>query len=286
MKIGLYSNLTRDIGARYTKVVYNILLEKKVTVLFSNDLIGIDFGSDNGVNYYDNYNLAKESDVVIVLGGDGTILGIAKECATFNTPIFAVNLGHKGFLSEGNKEDLVRDFNDLFSGNYILDKRKLLKATIVGSSTEYFALNDIVVAQSLSRIIKAEITVNGTLVDKYTSDGIIVATPTGSTAYSLSAGGPIVAPDVSCFIISPICAHSLHSRPLIVSSSSTVTVKILSAEPSANVNVDGQIVNLITNGNEVKITDSELSVSFIRRPSFNFYEKLLEKMRYWSSIEV
>ena len=286
MKIGLYSNLTRDPDARYTKAVYNILKEKNATIYISNDLMGIDFGSNLSISY-DNYSLAKESDVVIVLGGDGTILAIAKECATFNTPIFAVNMGHKGFLSEVNKEDLEQDFNDLFSGNYILDKRKFLKVKIENSTQEYYALNEVVVAQSLcSRIMKAEITVNGTLVDKYTSDGIIIATPTGSTAYSLSAGGPIVAPDVSCFIISPICAHSLHSRPLIVSSSSTVTVKLISAEPSANVNVDGNNIQSIFNETKVEITDSNLSVDFIRRPNFNFYEKLLEKMRYWSSIEV
>ena len=286
MKIGLYSNLTRDINAQYTIAVYNILKEKDVSIYISNDLKDIDFG-DPISNTYDNYNLAKETEVVIVLGGDGTILGIAKECATFNTPIFAVNMGHKGFLSEVNKEDLEQDFNDLFSGNFVLDNRRFLKVKIGDSNATHYALNEVVVAQSLcSRILKAEITVNGTLVDKYTSDGIIVATPTGSTAYSLSAGGPIVAPDVSCFIISPICAHSLHSRPMIVSNSSVVNVTLLNADPSANVNVDGQNLGQITNGTSVEITDSDLSVSFIRRPNFNFYEKLLEKMRYWSSIEV
>ena len=286
MKIGLYSNLTRDPGAQYTKTVYNILKERNVAIKISDGLNGIDFGVPNNI-YYDNNELARESDVVIVLGGDGTILGIAKECATYRKPIFAVNMGHKGFLSEVNKEDLEQDFNDLFNGNFILDKRKFLKVKIDGSDKEYYALNEIVVAQSLcSRIMKAEITVNGTLVDKYSSDGIIVSTPTGSTAYSLSAGGPIVAPDVSCFIISPICAHSLHSRPLIVSNSSTINVKILSADPGANVNVDGQNILTIKNGMSVNISDSDLSVDFIRRPSFNFYEKLLEKMRYWSSIEV
>ena len=286
MKIGLYSNLTRDPGAQYTKTVYNILQERNVAIKISDGLNGIDFGVPNNT-YYDNNELARESDVVIVLGGDGTILGIAKECATYRKPIFAVNMGHKGFLSEVNKEDLEQDFNDLFNGNFILDKRKFLKVKIDGTDKEYYALNEIVVAQSLcSRIMKAEITVNGTLVDKYSSDGIIVSTPTGSTAYSLSAGGPIVAPDVSCFIISPICAHSLHSRPLIVSNSSTINVKILSADPGANVNVDGQNILTIKNGMSVNISDSDLSVDFIRRPSFNFYEKLLEKMRYWSSIEV
>ena len=286
MKIGLYSNLTRDPGAQYTKTVYNILKERNVAIKISDGLNGIDFGVPNNI-YYDNNELARESDVVIVLGGDGTILGIAKECATYRKPIFAVNMGHKGFLSEVNKEDLEQDFNDLFNGNFILDKRKFLKVKIDGTDKEYYALNEIVVAQSLcSRIMKAEITVNGTLVDKYSSDGIIVSTPTGSTAYSLSAGGPIVAPDVSCFIISPICAHSLHSRPLIVSNSSTINVKILSADPGANVNVDGQNILTIKNGMSVNISDSDLSVDFIRRPSFNFYEKLLEKMRYWSSIEV
>lgn len=286
MKIGLYSNLTRDLNAVYTKAVYNILKERNVIINISNDLKDVDFGVSHAVSYA-NYDLARLSDVVIVLGGDGTILGIAKECATFNTPIFAVNMGHKGFLSEVNKEDLEQDFNDLFDGNYMLDNRKFLKVNVVGENKEYFALNEVVVAQSLcSRIMKAEITINGTMVDKYTSDGIIVSTPTGSTAYSLSAGGPIVAPDVSCFIISPICAHSLHSRPLIVSNNSSVKITLLDATPSANVNIDGQQIRTILNDDMVEISDSNLFVSFIRRKNFNFYEKLLEKMRYWSSIEI
>ena len=286
MKIGLYSNLTRDLNAVYTKAVYNILKERKVIINISNDLKDVDFGYNHEVSY-GNYDLARLSDVVIVLGGDGTILGIAKECATFNTPIFAVNMGHKGFLSEVNKEDLEQDFNDLFNGNFMLDKRKFLKVNVQNDDNDYYALNEVVVAQSLcSRIIKAEITVNGTMVDKYTSDGIIVATPTGSTAYSLSAGGPIVAPDVSCFIISPICAHSLHSRPLIVASSSSVGVTLLDAIPGANINIDGEHVKTISNGTTIKVSDSDLCVSFIRRKTFNFYEKLLEKMRYWSSIEI
>ncbi len=285
MKIGLYTNLTRDPNAQYTKAVYNILKEKNVIIRISNDLNGVDFGEPIE-NTYNNCDLAKFSDVVIVLGGDGTILRIAKECATCGTPIFAVNIGHKGFLSEVNKEDLKQDFNDLFSGNYILDNRKFLKVKVNGMGKEHYALNEVVVAQSLcSRILKSNITVNGTMVDKYVSDGIIISTPTGSTAYSLSAGGPIVAPDVSCFIISPICAHSLHSRPLIVSNSSVVQVHLTEAIPGANVNIDGQNVERIKNGDVVEIADSNLFVSFIRRPNFNFYEKLLAKMRYWGGLE-
>ena len=286
MKIGLYTNLTRDNGAVITRAVYKLLDENGFEVYLSSDLISVDFDKKDIV-FYSNEELAKKSDFIVVLGGDGTILRIAKECARFDTPIYAVNTGHKGFLSEINKNELDKIVSDIQAGDYVLDKRKFLKVKLSTENTEYYALNEVVVAQALaSRIMKAEISINGTMVDKYSSDGIIVATPTGSTAYSLSAGGPIVAPDVDCFIISPICAHSLHSRPMIVSNTNTVKVTIIDALPGANINIDGQNISKLTKGTFIEVSDSDLSVSFVRRKSFNFYEKLLAKMRYWSSIEV
>ncbi len=286
MKIGLYSNLTRDPGALYTKDLFRLLTERGVEVLLSDDLRDVEFSVATKTTY-SNAELARNSELIIVLGGDGTILRIAKECATFKTPVFCINLGHKGFLSEVNKEDFDNDFNDLLNDNYIVDKRKFLKVKISNSDEEYYALNEVVVAQELcSRVLKAEISVNGTMVDRYTSDGIIVSTPTGSTAYSLSAGGPIVAPDVDAFVIAPICAHSLHSRPMIVSNKSTVQVKILDAIPGANVNIDGQNINRVEKGTFIEVSDSDLYVSFLRNDDYNFYNKLLGKMRRWSSIEV
>lgn len=285
MKIGLYSNLTRDNGAVITHAVYKLLTENGFEVFLSSDLLGVDFPKT--AIFYDNDKLAKLSDFIVVLGGDGTILRIAKECARFDTPIYAVNIGHKGFLSEINKDELDKIVSDVQAGNYVLDKRKFLKVKISTEDRVHYALNEVVVAQALaSRIMKAEISVNGTMVDKYSSDGIIVATPTGSTAYSLSAGGPIVAPDVNCFIISPICAHTLHSRPMIVSNSNTVKVKIIDAMPGANVNIDGENISKLSKDTYIEVSDSDLCVSFVRRKSYNFYEKLLAKMRYWSSIEV
>ncbi len=285
MKIGLYSNLTRDNNAVITRSVHKLLKDNDFEVYLSSELSTVDLLQD--AIFYENDKLAKFSDFVVVLGGDGTILRIAKECARFNTPIYAVNIGHKGFLSEINKNELDKIVNDVQAGNYVLDKRKFLKVQISTEDKIYYALNEVVVAQALaSRIMKSEISISGTMVDRYSSDGIIVATPTGSTAYSLSAGGPIVAPDVNCFIISPICAHSLHSRPMIVANSNTVEVKIIEALPAANVNIDGENISKLSKGTYIQVTDSDLCVSFVRRKSYNFYEKLLAKMRYWSSIEV
>lgn len=286
MKIGLYSNLTKDTNAIVTKTVFSLIKERGFDVYLSRELQEVDFGVTK-LEFYDNPELARLSDYVVVLGGDGTILRIAEECARFDTPIYAINIGTKGFLSEVNKEEFEKIVGDVEGYNYILDKRKFLKVKIKGSSEEFYALNDVVVCQSqCSKVLRAEINVDDTLVDKYTSDGIIVATPTGSTAYSLSAGGPIVAPDVDCFIISPICAHSLHSRPMIVSNSSKVCLKISDKNVKAAINVDGVKVQEVNSDDIVEITDSNLYVSFVRRNSYNFYEKLLAKMRYWSSIEV
>ena len=286
MKIGLYSNLTRDNDAVITKAVFNLLADNGLEPFVSDELSGVDFGRHTP-NFLTNTELAKNSEFVVVLGGDGTILRIAKECAKHKTPIYAVNVGTKGFLSEINKNELNKIITDVVNKDYILDNRKFLKVKISNSEEEFYALNEVVVCEAqCAKVLRAEITVNDTMVDKYTSDGIIVATPTGSTAYSLSAGGPIVAPDVNCFLITPVCAHSLHSRPMIVSNTSTVKVKITDGKTKASVNIDGEHIKNITLNDSVEVVDSDLYVSFVRRKSFNFYEKLLGKMRYWSSIEV
>ncbi len=286
MKIGLYSNLTKDTGALITKAVYKLLTENGFETYISNELENVDF-KDHSPIFMSNSDLAENSEFVVVLGGDGTILRIAKECAKHKTPIYAVNVGTKGFLSEINKNELDKIVKDVTNNNYILDNRKFLKVKVSNADKEYYALNEVVVCESqCAKVLRAEITVNNTMVDKYTSDGIIVATPTGSTAYSLSAGGPIVAPDVNCFLITPICAHSLHSRPMIVSNNSTVRIKITDKSTNASMNIDGEHISNLTIEDIVEVNDSDLYVSFVRRKSFNFYEKLLAKMRYWSSIEV
>ena len=222
---------------------------------------------------------------MVVLGGDGTVLRIAKECARQDAKLFSVNLGHRGFLSEAGKKDFFTEsLKKILAGEYIIDTRTFLEARAKGN--KFYALNEVVVARGTrTRVVKSEIRVDGALLDRYISDGIIVGTPTGSTAYNLSAGGPIIAPDVEALVITPISAHSLHSRPIVVNDKSEVWLEILNAEPHAHLNIDGEDVLNLADGDSVSVTRSDLKIGFIRLKGYNYYERLLEKMRYWSAIE-
>ncbi len=280
MKIGIYANLFRDLNGNATKALFSVLGKKGVEVLLSDELrcLGLD------ARYYSRIALARESDVVVVFGGDGTILRIARECARYDAMIFAVNLGHRGFLAESDAANMAVNIEELLHGNYVADTRTFLE--VRAKCSKFYALNEVVLARGTrTKVMKSEVRLNGALVDRYTSDGIIISTPTGSTAYNLSAGGPIIAPDVDALVITPISAHSLHSRPIVVNNKNEIWVEVQHAEPHAHLNIDGEDVLNLADGDTITVTKSDLSVRFMRLTTFNYYEKLLEKMRYWSSFD-
>lgn len=276
MRVGIFTNLNKDIEGRATIALVNFLKGKNIEVIVSDQLKSLNMQ----VKFFTKKKLAELSDVVVVFGGDGTILRIAKECAVYEAKIFAVNLGTLGFLTEVENVELSNIFNEIINGKYFIDKRALLSATHNGIT--YCALNDVVITRSyITKMLRSEVQVDGVLVDTYASDGIIVATPTGSTAYSLSSGGPILSPDVEGIIIAPICPHSLHSRHFVVSDKNTITVKLLRAEPSAYLNIDGVDVAKMFDDDIVIIKKASSSVEFIRLTKYNFFDKLQEKMRTW-----
>ncbi|MDI3310215.1 MAG: NAD(+)/NADH kinase [Thermoanaerobacterium sp.] len=186
----------------------------------------------------------KNSDFIVVLGGDGTILNVARQCASFSAPILGVNLGHLGFLAEVDAEDVFEAVEKIVKGEFSIDKRMMLEASIVKDNMEavnFIALNDIVVTRgSFSRMVKLKVFVNEQYVNTYLADGIIISSPTGSTAYSLSAGGPIVYPNLELFVITPICPHTLHSRSIIVSEKDKVKLVIVGENQDVMITTDGQ----------------------------------------------
>jgi NAD+ kinase len=276
MKIGIYTNLTRDLGGAETIALEKCLIDAGFEVFVSEELEGLSLRSPR----LQNEDLAKTVQILFVLGGDGTVLRIARECASHNTRVVSVNLGHLGFLA-ASERDAGQDFKkmcaDIKKGAYTVDTRGFLEAEY--KKKIYIALNEAVVERAeKAKMLTTELYVNGAPFGGFHSDGVIVATPTGSTAYSLSAGGPIVSPDVQAFIISPICPHSLYSRPAVVNMDSQITVRVIS--DFAELTVDGKIC-LPVKGEEkdVYIRKSALSLGFIRFENYNFYQKLLEKLR-------
>lgn len=224
-------------------------------------------------------------NVLFVLGGDGTILMVASECAARGIKIIGINYGHVGFLAEFEPEKLEDAVELVLSGKYSIQKRSMLKIECGGKY--FYALNDLVIQRStcgenFANAVNLHAEINGATVDNFSSDGIIVSTPTGSTAYSLSAGGSILAPELNAFILTPICAHSLHSRPIVFSDSSVLKIRPVNAKLPLVLAVDGKIAGEVRNGELITIAKADKAVEFITAADKNFFNKLLIKLSIWS----
>lgn len=223
--------------------------------------------------------LSKFSDVIIVLGGDGTLLSVARSSAQYGTPILGINLGNLGFLSEVETDRIFPTLKRLMEGDYNLDQRTMLLSTVKGSDARYIALNDVVVTKGpLARIIYLDAYINGMYVDTYPADGLIIATPTGSTAYSLSAGGPIVNPYLDVILLTPICPHTLHSRSLVLSSSDEVRIVVKSDHHDVMLTVDGQQGYKLKTNDEVVIKKAPFVTKLIKFNHKNFFDILRTKL--------
>ena len=224
------------------------------------------------------------SDIIIVLGGDGSILEAARRSAQRATPILGINLGRLGFMAELEMRD-VADIDKLFEQDgYTLEKRSMLNVELIGAKGNLrsccYALNDASISNgSIARIVDLELSDGGVPVTSYRADGLIVATPTGSTAYSMSAGGSIVDPRVSCFCVTPICPHSLAARPMIFPDTAVLEIKnICQREKMLYLTVDGRTNYEMYKGDVVRISKSPLQTNLIRIKNCGFYKKLRRKM--------
>lgn len=221
-------------------------------------------------------------EIVIVLGGDGTILRVARELNGTNLPILGVNLGQMGFLAEVEPPALEAALQLLLDGAYKIWHRLMLSARVYRNDRligEYTALNDVVITKGpFSRIIYVDTYVNDIHLESYPSDGIIVATPTGSTGYSLSAGGPIVNPALDVMIITPICPHLLHHRSVIVSSSERVLIRTSTRQSEVVLTVDGQVGFPIQDQDMVQVTRAPMTTPLIQLQGSDFYSLLHRKL--------
>lgn len=231
-------------------------------------------------------------DLVVVLGGDGTVLGAARETAPRGTPLLAVDLGTFGFLSDVKVADLPAAMERLLRGEFRIEERHTLQATIVRAGREVatsIGLNDAVITRgALSRMIRLQAFINGQYVALYPADGIIVSTPTGSTAYSLSAGGPIIHPSVKVLILTPICPHTLFTRPLIISESEEVRIVAhWHAQQAEEVmlTVDGQVGIWLHPGDEVIVRKFDCPARLVKLGRDTFYERLREKLRWGGELQ-
>lgn len=233
-------------------------------------------------------DLIRSVDLLLVFGGDGTMLRIARQVAGLPVPILGVNGGNLGFLTSLSPETLPTSLRRILSGRFSFDQRALLEAGIQQGSnvTTQIALNDFVLSRGASsRLIEIEVFVNDEPLTRYRCDGFIASSPTGSTAYSLAAGGSIVSPDAEVLTLTPICPHTLSIRPVVVSLASTVRVRLLSARMVASLAADGQLQTELHSGDTVTIRRSPRAVRLLRPDDASFFSTLRKKFA-WSGGKV
>jgi NAD+ kinase len=226
--------------------------------------------------------LREWSDLVISLGGDGTLLGAARLFAPAGVPVLGINLGHLGFLTAAEPEHVEQMFLDLVAGRYTLEQHNLLKAEVQRHGqkvAEFRALNDAVITKGSFSRIKVICYVDDQYLATYQGDGVIVATATGSTAYSLSAGGPVVSPDLDCLIITPICAHALGTRSLVISSREIFRAVVSADKGELILTVDGQELYPLEQEDRIQVSLAAEKVKFIRLPGHEFYYALRTRLQ-------
>ena len=245
-----------------------------------------DESSHDGIIFPDTAELARVSDLLVVIGGDGTVLRAARETAGSNTPLLGVNAGRLGFLTSASVDDIDQSFDKLWDNKYAIDPLPLIQATgnFSGKKLKVLALNDILISRGANpRLIEMEVKVDGELLTDYRCDGLIIATPAGSTAYSLAAGGAVVIPRAEVLTLNPICPQALSNRPLIVSFASTIEVTILKHRAQTYLSADGQMQAELKTNDTIRIRRSRTKARLIRLEGNSFFETLRHKLNWTGS---
>lgn len=274
-KIGILINSEKKISKSVLERLLSFLEKKKISFLVLEDAKGI--VKDKGI-LASREKLTDFSEMVIALGGDGTLLKTARIVGRKPIPILGVNLGGLGFLTEVQTEEMEETLSRIFQGKYSIEKRLVLE-TSLEKKGKFRALNDVVLLVGpTGRAMDLTLFVNGEMVARFTGDGLIVATPTGSTAYSLSAGGPILIPTLDAIVVSPICPHTFGLRPIVLSSDVEITLELM--EKEAMVMVDGQERFPLKVGERLLVKKSVHDLLWIKSSPHPFYEILRRKLRW------
>lgn len=280
MKIAVLPNLSRS-RAKYDTVRLIRRLKELGSSVSMHSRFQKDF-TDCEVSFFDDFDeMIRSCDLIIALGGDGTIIHSARHAAAFDKPVLGVNVGRLGFLAE-LETDEFDELSKLAAGNYQIEQRMMLEISYTenGNVKTCTALNDAVINRgALSPMPDFRVGFNGQTVCEYRGDGLIVSTPTGSTAYSLSAGGPIIDPQLSCILLSPICSHSLLTRPVVFGPDAKLSVQTyFRTESEAYLTMDGEISVKIGSSQMIEFCRSEKTVRIIRLKDHNFYDIVNKKL--------
>jgi NAD+ kinase len=281
-RIGLIANSEKASCRNLVREAADLIRASRRTVL--TDQATSALADLDAPTHADAAAVAREADLLMVFGGDGTMLRVAREIAGSRTPMLGINAGGLGFLTDVQAHQLPRALKELWSGETVLETRPLIEA--VNHDWSFRALNDFVITRGCSpRLIELEVTVDGEMLTVYRCDGLIVCSPTGSTAYSLAAGGAVVSPAAEVFTLTPICPHTLSNRSVIVNLDSVVTVRVMSRRVDTILTADGQQPRPLTAGDTVTIRRSKHEVRLLHLAGSSFFETLRRKLG-WSGSHV
>lgn len=278
---GLWGNTDKSVFWQILPKIIDWADSNKIQIYITEKIqTNVEFNA-NSIPVINSNEKISEMDFMLVLGGDGTFLSCARAVEHHDTPILGIHLGDLGFLAKVTLDDIFQRLDQVAKGDYLIEKRSMVKAVLkkTGSEKVLYGLNDFVVTSGEShRLLISEVFVNGRRVSEYRSDGLIVATPTGSTAYSLSSGGPIIAPDVDSFVITPISAHSLNSRPLVVSNKSSIEIKFSNYNQDIIFITDGQLHEILRPNDVALISNSNFQIGLIDFDDTDYFHTLRIKM--------
>ncbi|MBO5452751.1 MAG: NAD(+)/NADH kinase [Clostridia bacterium] len=275
-KIAIITNPERDRDFVHTRNIVQVLHSKGAEVYTNTD------GIENAVYVEDITALVSRADAAVVLGGDGTVISVGKICAKYKVPVLGFNLGRVGFLVELEKEE-IEYIARILTEDYKIESRIMLYAEVIRNGQKVFsseALNDVVISKGgVMKMVHLNLEIDGLNVNEYYADGIILSTPTGSTAYSLSAGGPVVLPELDCVVVNPVCAHTVTSRPMVISAESKVKVKVdMYHNEDVVLSLDGAESFELCDKDEVCVIRSENTVNLIRFENKSYFDVLRTKL--------
>ncbi len=272
----------RNVSATLRKLVEQ-LEACQVQILLDEGIA--DMLADSAHPVADRDSLARQCDLAIVVGGDGTLLNAARSLAEPGVAVLGVNLGRLGFLVDVSPEDMGRQLQNILAGDFDEENRTLLHATVTRGDdviSASNALNDVVIhKKDIARMIELDTWINGQFLNTNRSDGLIIATPTGSTAYALSGGGPVLHPALEAITLVPICPHTLSNRPIVLNDDATIVVVIHPGALQAQISCDGQVNSTLDPGDRITIRKHEHTLRLLHPPGHDYYEVLRKKLR-WS----
>lgn len=276
MKIAVLSNVIKSNPTEAAKAFLEVI-GNECEVFIAKELCQIIPAKE----YYEDEELFEKADVAVVFGGDGTTLTAARRAAPYNVPVLSINTGHLGFLATVSAQDAKKAAKCLLDNNLSSSRRIMLNVKVIREGEEIFsavALNDIVINRAHGKLASLNISYNGSPAADYRADGVVISTPTGSTAYSLSCGGPLVLPELDLFVVTPICPHLLGARPMIIPSMGAVEISFASDCKKAYLSADGQEGCEVSYGDKIVISKSPYTATLLTLKEQNFFNLVRKKL--------